>query len=167
MAEQPIVQIQAQRYILKYLRKNLHPEYQRGTRWGCELSRYIAGRLLLRVTVPDEDLNAEVRGPIMLLSVTGDGLPHLSPALHADIIRMVHEYYRHDFYLTVDQLHMGAVPVSLRDAIDFFRSEYGITEDDYPLVNSIRAYQRYRKKHHRIGPRGRPPRSSHLRKIKS
>ena len=165
MAEQPIAEITAQRYLLKYLRKNLHPKHQGSTRWGRELSEKIAKCLTLRVGLTHLDLDGELKGPMMLLSVTSDGQPHLSPSVHDEIMRLVWDYYRKDFLLTVHRLHRGPVPISIRDAVDMFRREYGITEDDYPLVNSMRAYERFQRKRNTIGKRGRPSRKDHLRRV--
>lgn len=165
MAETPIFEVITYRYLIKYLYRNLHPRTQKSTRWGPSLSAEVAKLLPLHIMVCGELPQEHARKGSITLGIGTENMLQLAPSVQQQLIALVSLYFREDFLLTTDTLHRGPMKLKIADAINMFRREYDITEDDYPLVNSYRTYQRFRRARRISGPRGKPPRHTYLRRI--
>lgn len=166
MVGQPVVgELFARKHLLKYLWRNLHPSTQSTTRWGRAMNEELTLLLLRKVSLVPLDEPKKLRHSIRL-GLDPTGILKLNPPAHKRVITLVSEFYEADFHETVRTLHRGAVPLPIREAVEFFRSEYGITEDDYPFVNSMRSYERFQRKNGSQRRRGRPKRSWTLRHVR-
>lgn len=143
MAEQYVVaELLAKKHIAKYLQRKLDPALAGQFPLSDELARHIAELCPWRVrALPSTDHPLAVRSTIRFV-LAGEDPKNLDPLSHNRILDMVESVYRSEFHSTVDQLYLR-VKVPLGDAIDLFRKEYHITEDDYPLKSSQKCYERY------------------------
>lgn len=163
MVGQPVGELFARKHLLKYLWKNLDPRSQQSTRWGRSLSEEITHLLLRKVRLIPMDDPKKMRHSIRL-GLDPSCVTDLNPATHKRLMTLVAEFFEADFHATVTSLHRGVMPLPIRESVEMFRREYGITEDDYPLVNSMRSYERYQKKRGSQRRRGRPKRTWSLRR---
>lgn len=154
MAEQPVVaELLVERHLRKYLVMCLTPETQHHTKYGADLARAIAEVIAFSVRLAP--VQVQVQQARVHLTLDLGNLPDLDPHTHRKVVDTVQQFYHAEFVRTVDQLHHD-MRMSRSAAIDMFRRLYGITEDDYPLRSSERAYHRHlRRKGLTLRP-GRP-----------
>lgn len=152
MAEQPVVaELLVERHLRKYLVRCLSPETRHLTKYGADLSRAIAELIAFHVrVVPSGNKPARVH-----LTLEMGNLPDLDPHTHRKVIDIVQQFYHAEFTRTVDQLHQE-MRMSRSAAIDFFRRQFGIDEDDHPLHSSERAYHRHLRRRGVVLSKGRP-----------
>lgn len=170
MADQFVVaELLVRKHIRKYLLRKLDPATAPTTPYAEEINRSIAELLTLRLlvdadTAPADPASTDPEKPVssskkLSLKVSTGFATDLPLATHSMILDMVESVYRREFHHEVDMLHL-TFSVPLQDAIQLFRSQYGITEDDYPLRNSEKCYHRHFRRRYpsMVGkrPRGRP-----------
>jgi len=148
------------RHIRKYLLVKLDPARCDTSPFSRELQRMIADLCSMRLTA----LATEPKPPpTPVLTVLSLVVPMLDvpPVKHNQILDLVEDTYRKEYHSMVDAVYLG-MGVTLKDAIELFRRQYDITEDDYPRTASERCYERYFWSRHpdlaRQRKRGRPRR---------
>lgn len=144
MAERFVVaELLTRKHIAKYLQCKLDPARAGRYPLSDELARHIAQLCGWRVQLmqaPAEDLRAPRYR--LHLTLAGDAPHDLSPEVHNRILDMVENVYRSEFHAEVDNLHLR-MGMPMFEAVETFRRQYGITEDDFPTRHSHRCYQRH------------------------
>lgn len=157
--EQIVGELFARGHIQRYLLRNLNPEAAGTTPYAHELSRGIAEILGFRVKISAKELSDAMRhrGKLSLV-IAGDHLPHIDRRTHDKIMDLVEGQFNDEFHRFMDQLHYGPAHVSKQVAMETFRNQYDITEEEYPMRSMQRNYQRYEEEQGRIRRSGKPRR---------
>lgn len=107
----------------------------------------VCGARVLHV-LSDETLRSTPASRLTLVTAQHDPRPIGTDKLnrfngHVERLYNEHAHRWLDWY-------RGVIPTQLRDAIELWRSRYGITEEDQALWTAEKAYQRYRKRNNEV-----------------
>lgn len=143
MAEQVVVaDLVLRKHIRKYLLRKFNGSLSEDGSLARELSKHIAGLLaidLLRV-LPQPEPHYKKTHVHVLLGIATE--PDLEHTIHNSILDVIENSFVREFNSTVDTLHL-VMRTPMQKAIITVRRSFGITEADYPLLTSMRQYQRH------------------------
>jgi hypothetical protein len=151
-----LFELHTDRGMQRYLARNLNPLTAHTTPYALKISEQMAQLLNLSLQLVVPPTGADASALHLAVRAIPDGGGSLN--LHARLNYRARTFFIHEMGHTADRLHHG-MGLSKKTSISFFRSEYGITDEEADLHSSEKNYQRYQLRKGRYLKRGRPRRS--------